>query len=430
MSYSLGFGLMLCLSQASAAADAAYRLGPQDKIRVKVTEWRPNTGDVYEWSALSGDFIISATGTASIPIIGSVQAGGLTTSELGQRLSEQLKKVAGLVSSPSAAIDIIQYRPFYVDGIVERPGEYAFRPGMSVIQAISIAGGIYRPESTLARMQRETIIAQGDIRFNETQRFALLLRRDRLLSEARDAEKVTFSDEVLKYPDTQVARQGMDEEQALFASRRTTIRTQLDQFEQSKSLLQDELKTLASKSVTQQRQYDLVRKELDNINSLIDKKLAVQPRQLSVEQNLAQIESQNLDLILATQRAKQEISRIDRLKTEQLNQRQTEISKELRETQVTLRQATDRIRSLQLLTQEFALGGLQDDSEQSGDTSRLRFTILRPGPDGLESMPAEQNDAVQAGDIVKVERRPLRALGAAPQTSQHTADRQRLSLVP
>jgi exopolysaccharide production protein ExoF len=421
---------MLCLSQASAAADVAYRLGPQDKIRIKVTEWRPNTGDVYEWSALSGDFIISATGMASIPIIGSVQAAGLTTSELGQRLSEQLKKVAGLVSSPSAAIDIVQYRPFYVDGIVERPGEYAFRPGMNVVQAISIAGGIYRPESTLARMQRETISAQGDIRFNETQRFALLLRRDRLLSEARDAEKVTFSDEVLKYPDTQVARQGMDEEQALFASRRTTIRTQLDQFEQSKSLLQDELKTLASKSVTQQRQYDLVRKELDNINSLIDKKLAVQPRQLSVEQNLAQIESQNLDLILATQRAKQEISRIERLKTEQLNQRQTEISKELRETQVTLRQAGDRIRSLQLLTQEFALGGLQDESEQSGDVSRLRFTILRPGPSGLENIPAEQSDTVQAGDIVKVERRQLRPIGAAAKASQQTADRRAPLLAP
>jgi Polysaccharide biosynthesis/export protein len=66
----------LCLS--AATADAQYRLGPQDKLNIRVGEWRASRADVYEWKLLNGEFIVDASGNLSLPLLGDVKAQGLT----------------------------------------------------------------------------------------------------------------------------------------------------------------------------------------------------------------------------------------------------------------------------------------------------------------------------------------------------------------
>lgn len=408
---SLIFGAAICIISLHAyGSELDYKLGPQDKIKIRVSEWRPTSRELFEWSALSGEFTVNSAGMLSLPIVGTFTVANMTTAEIAATISDRLKASAGLVSGPTTAVEIAQYRPIYVVGAVEKPGEYAYRPGMSALQAVSIAGGFHRSEMTLARFERETIIAEGEIRFNETQRLALLLRRDRLLAEARRAEAVIFSDDVVKYSDERMASQGMREESALFASRRTAAQSQLELLQQSKTLAEDEIKTLAAKSVTQKKQYDLVRRELDNINSLISKGLTVSPRQLAVEQNLAQLESQTLDLILATARARQEISRIDRGLADLRNQRETDINKELRETQVSLRQTTDRINALRMLVNESSMTGPRLQAQQNKELARLRFAVVRRQDGALRELAADETFAVLPGDVVKIERAPLQAI--------------------
>jgi len=403
----LALALLTASTLPGFADEADYKLGPLDKIKVKVSEWRPTSGDVFEWSGLTGEFTINSVGMLSLPIVGPIHAESATTGEIAAIISERLKSIAGLVKSPNAAVEISQYRPFYVVGNVERPGEYAYRPGMSVIQAVSIAGGFYRPDTNMSRFERETIVTEGDIKASETQRSALLLRRDRLLSESQNLETIRFSDEVLQHKSEGVVAQGMREEGQIFASRLKTARSQTDLLRQAQSLLQEELKTLAAKSVTQQKQFDLVRKELDNINSLLSKGLAVSPRQLAVEQNLAQMESQMLDLLLATARTKQEISRNERNLTELQNLRENEINKDLRETQISLRQATDRISSLQMLVYDSQVSGPRQQLLQSSEAARLSFRIVRRQDGKLQEAAVEQTDAVLPGDILKIQRPPL-----------------------
>ncbi|SEG26812.1 exopolysaccharide production protein ExoF [Bosea lathyri] len=409
----LALALLTALTLPSFADEADYKLGPLDKIKVKVSEWRPTSGDVFEWAGLTGEFTINSVGMLSLPIVGPIHAESATTGEIAAIISERLKSIAGLVKSPNAAVEISQYRPFYVVGNVERPGEYAYRPGMSVIQAVSIAGGFFRPDTNMSRFERETIVTEGDIRINETQRAALLLRRDRLLSETQNLEAIRFSEEVLQHKDERVVAQGMREEGQIFASRLKTARSQTDLLRQAKSLLEEELKTLAAKSVTQQKQYDLVRKELDNINSLLSRGLAVSPRQLAVEQNLAQMESQMLDLLLATARTKQEISRNERNIIELQNLRENEINKDLRETQISLRQTTDRINSLQMLIYDSQVSGPRQQLLQSSEAARLSFRIVRRQDGKLQEIAAEQTDAVRPGDILKIQRPPLATVDAA-----------------
>lgn len=393
----------------AGANEFEYRVAAQDRLKIKVSEWRPNSRELFEWSALSGEFAVSSTGMLSLPVVGTFSVDGKAPAEIAALISERLKGTAGLVNAPAAAVEIAQYRPIYVVGSVEKPGEYAFRPTMTALQAVAIAGGFQRMELALGRFERETIVAEGEIRVQQTQLLALRVRRDRLLAETRQAEAITFSEDIRRNPDDGAA-QAMREENALFASRRKAARSQLDLLQQSRGLLDEELRTLGAKEVTQQRQQDLIRRELNNINSLISKGLAVSPRQLAVEQNLAQSESQALDLMLATARAKQEISRIDRTLADLENQREIDIGRELRETQLSLRQSEDRITALRALVHESTALAPRLQSQQEKQLARMRFSVQRRQGDTVNEIAIEETSAILPGDIVRVERASLQSI--------------------
>ena len=399
-----------CFVSTVMAGEPSYRVGPSDKVRIKVSEWRPNSREVFEWTGLSGEFTVNSGGLISLPIVGSVSVDNRTTDEIAALIADRLKVSAGLVNAPAAAVEIAQYRPIYVVGAVEKPGEYAYRPGLNALQAISIAGGFQRAEFALARFERETIVADGEIRLQETQRLALLLRRDRLLAEAQKADAIAFSQALQRYPDAPSAAQGMREETMLFNARRTALLSQLTLLQQARSLLEDELRTLGAKETNQRKQVDLVRRELDNINTLMSKGLAVSPRQLAVEQNLAQLESQSLDLIVAMARAKQEIARTERNSLDLQNQRDADVSRELRETQTSLKQADDRIGSLKLLINKSGTIGPRLETEQSRAASRMSIVLIRREGGLTKQFAAEETSSVQPGDLIKVERPQLQAI--------------------
>ena len=75
----------------------------------------------------------------TLPLIGAVEARGLTTSQLGGAIAGRLR--SGYIRDPSVAVEIETYRPFFVLGEVTYPGQYPYVPNMTVENAIAIAGG-------------------------------------------------------------------------------------------------------------------------------------------------------------------------------------------------------------------------------------------------------------------------------------------------
>ena len=73
-------------------------------------------------------------------MVGQVKAGGLTARDVENNIRTALAD--GYLNDPRVAVEITTYRPFYIVGEVQKPGEYQFRPGMTVLQAISSAGGL------------------------------------------------------------------------------------------------------------------------------------------------------------------------------------------------------------------------------------------------------------------------------------------------
>ncbi|NEU14265.1 sugar ABC transporter substrate-binding protein [Methylobacterium sp. BTF04] len=395
----------LPLGTAAAGPDR-YRLGPEDRIRLRVNEWRAAKGESYEWTAMSGEFSVDAGGRLFLPLIGEIEAGGRTTEEIALAIGERMQRKVGLTQRPDASVEVSQFRPIYVVGQVDKPGAYPYRPQLTVLQAVGLAGGFYRPpELGAMRLAREAISSRGDLQDIGIERSALMVRRVRLELEMRDGTTLTFPDAILSQRAVPNVADAIREETALFEARRTALLSQIEALNQAKQLIATEIATLQAKIVSQDRQLTLARKELDSIAELVQRGLSISPRQLALEQTVAQMESTKLDTVLAISRARQDISRNDRTILDLKNQRQSTVLADLRETQTKLAKLDERAQMTRnLLTDSETIAPkMLDDARSERGRRRPVFVVVRQSPDGPREIATRETDPMEPGDVLKVD---------------------------
>jgi protein involved in polysaccharide export with SLBB domain len=141
-------------SDARLAADPAYRLGVGDRVRIST----------YNEPSLTGEFQIGGNGTISFPLIGEVPAQDKTAKDLQQALAASLSK--GYLLDPRVTVEVLNFRPFFILGEVERPGRYPTFEGMTVTRAIATAGGFtYRANTKTINIRKrgETVERKAPI---------------------------------------------------------------------------------------------------------------------------------------------------------------------------------------------------------------------------------------------------------------------------
>lgn len=106
----------------------SYRLGSGDEIKVTV----------YGEPDLSGNFTVDGDGQITMSLIGQVEVGKMTLGEASEKLQSKLKD--GWLRDPKVAAELVKGRPYYILGEVNKPGEYPFSSGLTVMNAIASAG--------------------------------------------------------------------------------------------------------------------------------------------------------------------------------------------------------------------------------------------------------------------------------------------------
>lgn len=409
--------LLLTYSAAHGAGFAAYTLGPQDKIRVKVVEWRANVDTVFEWSSLNGEFTVGASGAISLPLIGEVQSAGLTPSALSTEIGERLKKLVALASAPVAAVEVVQYRPFYILGTVAKPGEYAFRPDITVLQALSIAGGLTANADSGVRPAGDIIVRRGELREAETQTAALMAQKARLEAEAGNIDKMQFPAELEQRKNNATIAQLMQQERLLFDTRRNTFKAQTAALTQAKAAAEKEIAALEAQAKTQKTAEDRTRKDLTNIGSLVSKGLAAASRRDELQRTASRLEDERQRLDAALLRVRQEAGRADAAIADTTNKRTGEAVASLRETQALLEQAMTRHDTASKLVAELQTAA----HAPNGRSTRAQpvYTIVRANeaqPQRRE-MSATELTRLEPGDTLKVES-PLDDAPAATTATQ------------
>jgi protein involved in polysaccharide export with SLBB domain len=127
-------------------ADSAYTLGAGDRIRISI----------FNQDDLTGDYVVDGKGRFSMPLIGSVNAAGLSAAQLENILVSKLKP--DYLVNPRVYVQVMNYRPYYLMGEVISTGAFPYVAGMTYLKAIAIAGGFtYR-----AKQDRVYVIRAAD----------------------------------------------------------------------------------------------------------------------------------------------------------------------------------------------------------------------------------------------------------------------------
>ena len=149
----------------AATADADYRLGAGDKLRMIV----------FGEENLTGEYVVSAEGRLALPLIGEVMAKDISVGQLRQIVEGKYKQ--GYLKEPSISLEVLTYRPFYILGEVNKPGEYPYTSGLTVMKAVATAQGYtYRANTKKVfikhtggaaeqpyQVDSQTLVAPGDV---------------------------------------------------------------------------------------------------------------------------------------------------------------------------------------------------------------------------------------------------------------------------
>ncbi|WP_247712151.1 polysaccharide biosynthesis/export family protein [Qipengyuania qiaonensis] len=132
-----GFALLAaCTTSLSSlpstppASMADYRMQPGDELLVTIQ-------DVEQ---ADRSYIIDAGGMISLPLLQEVEVAGLDLRAIEERIAEGYRS-RNVLTSPIISVQPGALRPFYVIGEVTSPGEFTYRQGMTILSAISAAGG-------------------------------------------------------------------------------------------------------------------------------------------------------------------------------------------------------------------------------------------------------------------------------------------------
>lgn len=134
------YALALCIGYltfygplAAEPESTAPTLGIGDKLKLTF----------YGRTDISGEFSIQAEGVLAIPLLGAFHAEGKTLAQLSDEISKAFTKDRDQPSQ--LVIEVTEWRPIYVMGAVDKPGQYPFKPNLTALQAVAIAGGMFRP---------------------------------------------------------------------------------------------------------------------------------------------------------------------------------------------------------------------------------------------------------------------------------------------
>jgi len=117
-----------------------YQLDAGDRIRVIV----------FGQTDLSNTYVVDQSGNIAMPLIGTVRARGRSTAQIETDIAARLKK--GYLRNPDVSVEIDRYRPFFAMGEVGAAGQYPYVPGMTVQQAVAVAGG-FTPRADIHYVQ-------------------------------------------------------------------------------------------------------------------------------------------------------------------------------------------------------------------------------------------------------------------------------------
>jgi len=403
--------LVLCVVSASAVrATSDYSVRANDKLKIKI----------FQYPELSGEYTVRANGTISIAPVGDIPVDGLSAKEIANQISDRLVR-AGISNKPGTSVEILETRPVYVLGDVQKPGEYQFRPGMTVLQVVSLAGGWLRfNDPGLMRLDRDSINLTGEMRNLTRRYYELTARRARLNAEIVMRTDAQFPPElVMRSQNDAGLRQLFDEERSLLSIHVDALKTQIDSLEQNRSLYEREIEAITRQIQANKRQMASVEQELVEVRGLVKRGLTTISRLANLERMQAQLDMNEQGFQTLILRSRQNITQADQRIFDLKSERNASLTAEVQKVRMDLDDVSVRFETNRNLLVEAKMTVPTLIGNSDGPVEARSLTVVRMDNGKALTIEAQEHTELLPGDVLRVQRSILPgALAPAPLEQQ------------
>ena len=358
----------------------------------------------------SGDYRINPDMTISVPRLGRVNVGSMTAQDLERQLGDKLSSM--LRQDVSVAVEVVRFRPFFMTGQVTAPGSVEWRPDLTLIQAISLSGGVARPTSSADAdtPERRLLLEQARVRHSFAVAQLARVSAEKSRKESVETERLLNSFIAKALPESRDALEAfLSRQNLLLEEQRAAHESRISGLARERDSVLQELEAARLQSDEVKLQVELTESHMEGIESLKSQQLLTNSRYLEHRRTLAEIRVRYSESIQLVQRARSRYNALER---------EIQIVQSEREALL-----NDRIEGLEreIAELELTLGGPAGLMEAGmGSLSpALIYHIARRNSSGVQTLVANLFTEIYPGDVVIVSSK--RRAGTATQDGLTTA---------
>ncbi|WGH78716.1 polysaccharide biosynthesis/export family protein [Jannaschia ovalis] len=379
-----------------------YAFDAGDRIAIRAGWWDYTSSEFKNWDGVSGEYLIARDGTIQVPLAGTVEAAGQDAASLAVALSNQIQRRIGLSAVPEVAVEIVSHVPIYVAGAVSAPGEYSFRHGLTVQQALALAGGLGAADDP----------ATGDSAERDRMRYEGQINVLTARIETHEAEEARLTAEIAALDvqtvggnDARIEKLSWGIESELFDARQRSIDTRQANILELQSVVRERLSRLEEQIALRMRQLETAREDVAAMEDLKERGLAVRSSETAALSNVANLEAQIIQLDVARLEAEQQLNLANRDEITLYDEARLGRLSQLKEVRLEL--ATDRAQletARKLYSEAVARSG--HIGTEVGDAV-LSYVVTRTDGDETDRFPADLLTRLEPGDTLEVEIEPF-----------------------
>lgn len=348
---------------------------------------------------LTGEYHVSPDGTLSVPVIGRISIADMPLAELEKDLTRRVTEVTGRMTYVTA--EIIAYKPIFVTGFVTKPGAVEWHPGLTVLQAETLAGGLYRA-TDLTDNDGEIGKVEGmrSLRRGREQQKLVLASLARLKTEKAGGTRIEIPPALRSLVGEEQAKNAIRGQQSLLDSRRSGHEKKKAALEQGITIAAEELDLLNDLRVRVDEQLRMRLDLQEKIAELLQKGFVPRERSLESDIRIAELEEKATNVAVARARLEGTVAMLRQDAVSIEEDRAVEIDTEIAKLEKELAEATIDIEA----AMETYTVGAQATRAAALPLPRMvvKYTVIRRSASGEERSPAQTSSYLRPGDVLLV----------------------------
>lgn len=355
---------------------------------------------------LSGDYRIGSDNMVSIPVIGRIALEGLSAADLEKILSQRTGRISG--REAYVTVEIAEHKPVFVTGLVQRPGAAPWKPGMTVLHALTLSGtpAGSRTEQGLNTTSISPEIEQFKLRKAVLEQKRNLASMARLAAERNGTAIIELPERLVALVGPREAQQLIDEQAALMLSRNQSVENQRAALERGITTGRQEHTGLQAQLANIRAQLDLRKSQKEKLEGLATKGWTRTDRVLDEQVRIIDLEEKAINISVALARVQGTLSTLERDRARLFDERRAQIDTEILKLERDIAQVDVDIEQVRY---HFRMAtGMEIDLTMAAHNTVERvapafeYSIVRQRSTGLETVKADQFTRVNPGDIVVV----------------------------